>query len=200
QSAAKRGEMFLKYNDYSYDASQSGYTMEKAMREVGYRNIVWGEAPTPGYFEAEELLENQFAFPQSKSFLLNPEYQDIGIAEVQGEVNGCPAHLIVQQMAGYVPPNYKPNELQAWRELLSSLREVEVGWSSLTESGEYYQSRKSDIDRINEIISLRLSSTATILSKMEANQWLSAADENLIENDKALASEQQELARKLNSQ
>jgi len=34
--------------------------MAKAMSDVNYSNIIWDEEPTQGYYEAEELMDNQF--------------------------------------------------------------------------------------------------------------------------------------------
>jgi signal peptidase I len=77
-SAKKRTDIIIKYNDYSYAATRSGITMEKAMKDIGYSNTVWGEAPTLGYYEAQELLENFFQFPDSKKFLLEKDFQETG--------------------------------------------------------------------------------------------------------------------------
>jgi len=122
KSASKRGEVILKYDEFSYEATRSGYTQLKAMNEVGYSNIVYGEAPTLGYYEAEELIDNQFEFPDTKKFLLNKEFQEVGISEVEEEVNGCPTQVLVQHFAGYVPPNYKTEDIESWKTSLSRLR------------------------------------------------------------------------------
>ncbi|GIW67963.1 MAG: hypothetical protein KatS3mg096_831 [Candidatus Parcubacteria bacterium] len=199
-SAQKRGEIILKYNDFSFEATKSGYTMEKAMREVNYFNIVWGEAPTQGYFEAEELIENQFQFPETKEFLLNKDYQEIGIAEVEGEINGCPTQVIVQHFAGYVPPNYSKEVIESWRLLLNRLKEIQPGWQSVKDYKEFYEKNKTDVDRINEIISIRINNISAIVSRMEKNQWLTKEEEAMIKNDEVLSKEQEEIATRLNSQ
>ena len=132
-SAKKRGEVIIKFNDFSYEATRSGYTMEKAMMEVNYSNIVWDEGIIKGYYEAEELIDNQFQFPESKDFLTNKNYQEFGIAEVEGEINGCPTQVIVQHFAGYVPPNYKKEDIEGWKNLLLNLKEIQPGWTRLKE-------------------------------------------------------------------
>jgi len=199
ESAKLRGQVVLEFDDLSFEATRSGYTMEKAMRGAEYSNIIWGEVPTLGYYEAEELLENQLAFPDSKKFLLNWKYQEIGIAEVEGEVNRCPAQVIVIHVAGYIPPNYKTEDVKSWKTNLSKLREIQPSWANLKDNPNFYQKNKADIDRINEIIVIRVANISTIVAKMEANQWLTAAEQKMIEQDKLLYDEQETIATRLNS-
>lgn len=200
KSAFKRGEVILKYDDFSYEATRSGYTQLKAMNEVGYSNIVYGEAPTLGYYEAEELTENQFEFPDTKKFLLNKEFQEVGISEVEEEVNGCPTQVIVQHFAGYVPPNYKAEDTESWKTSLSRLKEIQPSWARLKDNANFYQKNKADVDRINEVISIRVANISSIVARMEANQWLTATEQRMIDQDKTLYNEQEAVATRLNSQ
>jgi len=199
-SADKRGEVILKFDDFSFEATQSGYTMAKAMNDANYSNIVWGEAPTQGYYEAEELIDNQFQFPESKKFLTNKTYQEVGISEVEGAINGCPTQVIVQHFAGYVPPNYKQEDIEGWKTSLSRLKEIQPSWASLKNNGGFYEKNKADVDRINEIIAIRIANISNIVSRMEANQWFTAAEQNMVNQDKPLYDEQEAIATKLNSQ
>ncbi|HSA84202.1 MAG TPA: signal peptidase I [Patescibacteria group bacterium] len=198
QSATKRAKTILNYNDFSFEASRSGYTMSRAMSDVNYFNPVYGESPTQGYFTAEELIENQFAFPQSSEFLLERDYDEVGIAEIQGQINGCPTQIIVQHFAGYVPPDYSQEDIQSWKDALANLKEIQPGWEELKKNGEFYFKHTSDIDRINSLISQRIANVSTILAKMEANQWLSVSDKALVEEDEELSKQINELAKKLN--
>ncbi|MBI2309292.1 signal peptidase I [Candidatus Collierbacteria bacterium] len=200
KSAFKRGEIILKYDDFSYEATRSGYTQIKAMNEVGYSNIAYGEAPTLGYYEAEELMDNQFEFPDTKKFLLNKEFQEVGISEVEEEVNGCPTQVLVQHFAGYVPPNYKTEDIESWKTNLSRLREIQPSWSRLKENNNFYQKNKNDVDRINEIISTRIANISSIIARMESNQWLTATEQRMVNQDKTLYDEQEAVATRLNSQ
>lgn len=199
-SASKRGEKILEFDDFSFEATQSGYTMSQAMRDANYYNTVWGEAPTQGYYEAEELIDNQFQFPESKKFLLEKTYQEVGIAEVEGEINGCPTQVIVQHFAGYVPPNYKQADIDSWKTSLSRLKEIQPSWANLKNNTDFYLKNKADVDRINEIIAIRIANISTIVSRMEANQWFSAAEQNMVDQDKPLYDEQESIANRLNSQ
>ena len=198
KSAAKRGEVILKFNDLSFEASKSGYTMEKAMNEVGYSNIVWGEAPNLGYFTEDELIENFFAFPNSKKFLVNKDYEEIGISEVEGFINGCPTQVIVQHFGGYKPPNYSKEQVDSWVKGLKSIREVQPGWIKLKDSGDFYQQNKEDLDKIISLISTRISRIEAIIAKMQANQWLTQEEKQWMEDDEKLYNEINDLADKLN--
>lgn len=197
-SASKRAGVILKYDDFSFEATRSGLTMEKAMEQAGYSNIVWGEAPIQGYYDADELIENQFEFSKSKKFLLNQDYQDIGVAEVEGQINGCPTEVIVQHLAGYVPPNYKKETVDSWKQTLAKLKEIQPGWASLKTFIDFYSGHKQDVDRINDIISTRISNIGAVVKRMEANQWLSKDEVNYTYQDEKLGKEQETLANKLN--
>lgn len=199
QSAKLRGDVMLKYADFSFEAEKSGYDIKKAMSDSGYSNVTYGEAPTQGYYTAEELIEHQFEFPDSKKFLLSKDYQEIGIALVHGEMNDCPTQVVVQHFAGYVPPNYKKSDINSWKSTLADLKKIRSSWKDLKKYDTYYEEHKKDIDRINDIISERISNIGRILSRMEANQWLTAEEQGLIEQDRVLLKEQEKLADKLNN-
>jgi len=199
-SANKRGEVIIKFDDFSFEATKSGYTMARAMSDANYYNIVWGEAPTQGYYEAEELIDNQFQFPESKKFLTDRTYQEVGIIEIEGEINGCPTQVIVQHFAGYMPPNYKQEDIEGWKNNLSRLKEIQPSWVRLKDNANFYQKNKGDVDRINEIIAIRIANISAIAARMEANQWLTAAEQNMVNQDKPLYDEQEAIATRLNNQ
>jgi len=200
KSSVKRGEVILKYNDFSFEATKSGYTMVRAMADSGYGNIVYGEVSNQGYYEADELMDNQFEFPDTKSFLLKAEYQEIGIAEVEGNMNGCPTQVVVQHLAGYVPPNYTKEVIDSWKSALVNLREIQPSWERLRTYGGFYDKNKSDVERIASILATRIGNISAIVSRMEANQWLNSTEEAMINQDKALYEEQETIAKRLNSQ
>lgn len=200
QSALSRGETILKFDDFSFEATRSGYTMQRAMADANYSNITYGEAPLPGYFDAEELIENQFQFPETVQFLTNKDYQDFGISEVEGEINGCPTQVIVQHFAGYVPPNYNAQDIQSWENALNALMGIQQSWSGLKNSGKFYEENRDKTDRINYIIETRINGLGDIVSTMKANKWLSPAQRSFAETgDMTLYREQEELANYLNS-
>lgn len=202
KSAALRGVEVLKSNDFSFEATRSGYSMEDSMKDAGYWNPTWAEAFIRGYYEADELGENIFEFPKWQKFLLNPELEDIGIAEVQGQINGCPTQVIVQHMGGYIPPEYTADEIQSWKNGLESLKKAQLSWQDIVTNpaaSTFYQNHQSDVDRMNQIISQRISIREAIVAKMTANQWLRETEKAFIEDDRKLSQEQKELVEKLNN-
>lgn len=198
-SSFKRGSSILKFNDFSLEATRSGYTMKQSMADASYSNIVTGETLAPGYFEAEELFEALFEFPNQKKFLLEKDFEEIGIAEVEGEVNGCTTQVIVQQLGGYLPPNYSTDDIQSWRTALSRLREIAGGWQKLKENESFYPKNKDQVDRINQIIEIRIKNMESVVKTMEENKWLTPEQQSFADQDATLSKEQNEIADKLNS-
>ncbi len=199
KSAAKRGDIILKYDDLSPEATRSGYTLAKAMKDVGYSNIVWSEFPLLGYYDNDEYLDALMEYPRLKKIFIDEDFQDIGIAEVDDVVNGCPHHVIVTQFGGYVPANYTATQLSSWKSVLSSLQEVYPGWKRLTASGAFYLKYKVDVDRILFLFDLRIKNISDIVNQMESNQWLTEDQKSYVSKDKEYRDEQEALSEKLNS-
>ncbi len=200
KSAALRAQIILDTNDTSFAATKSGYSIKLSMKDAGYFNPLFGESPVIGFLNAGEVLENSFEFPQSREFLLNEDYDDVGIAAVVGEINGCPAQVIVQQFGGYIPPNYSSDEISSWKELVSNLNTVIPTWEDLRESGGFYESHKESVERLLTLLNRRREIARGIEQKVSGNQWLTDADYVLIEEDKKIAEEANKLIEELNDQ
>jgi signal peptidase I len=198
QSARRRAENILTYNDLSFEATKSGYTMAKAMGDVGYSNIIWGEAPTMGFYTAEELVDNYFQFPESKKFLLQKDFQETGIAVVMGKINNCPVQIVVQHLAGYVPPNYDPKIVASWKNVLTNLKSVRPGWDIAQKYPEAYAAKKSDFDQILKLFDLRISRIEVVVVKMQNNLWLSDTENAWVKEDASLGKQLQSLITKVN--
>ena len=197
-SAYKRAAIMLKYDDISFEATKSGYTMQKAFQDVGYSNITYGEFPIIGYYDAQELVDAFFERESSKNFLLGNDYQEIGVTTFVGEMHGCPVQIVVQHLAGYVPPNYSQATVNSWVELLNRLRSVQAGWSELKKNQDFYHNHRADVDRINEVIALRISRVQTVVNRMQSRQWLSEEEKTYLEKDVVLRNEQDGIAQRLN--
>lgn len=197
KSAELRGEAILKYDDFD----QKKYTMERSMSDAGYWNTFWWEVPIQGYYEADELIENYLErdWTDAKETWFDKRFDDIGVAEVEGSLNGCPTQIIVIQVAGYVPPNYKQSDIDSWKPSLDGLKGIQSGWADLKNNASFYSQNKSDVDRINDIISIRITRISSIISTMEANKWLSSEQNKWIKEDQGLYNEAQSIAEKLNN-
>lgn len=198
-SAKARALNMLKYSDLSFEATKSGYTPLRAMRDAGYSNITWGEAPTLGYYTAEELIENYSQSPTWEKFLLDKANQDTGIAVAVGNLNGCPVQIVVQHVAGYVPPNYPAKDIESWTQYATNLREAKVSWERARGFGGQYEDNKSDYERIISILGERVAIVTAVSARMSANRWLTDEEKAFITKDGELSKEQNTLAEKLNS-
>lgn len=199
KSAQIRAEAMLKTNDLSFTATKSGQNQKYAMSTSGYWNPYYGETWRMGYYSAEELVDNQFAFETSAGFVLDPKFDDIGIGIAEGEINNCPTQIIVTHYAGYVPPDYSQDMVKSWQTTLANLRSVSESWSKLKTYSDFYQKHASEIDEINRIIELRLNRLPPLVDKIEKNLWLTDLEETLLTEDISLAKQQNSLADRINS-
>lgn len=198
QSAELRAKVMLEYNDLSFEASRSGYTIEDSFAEAGYSNVVYGEFPILGYYDAQELIDYFFEYNQAQDFLMRDDYQEIGISSFVGFLNGCPVQIVNQHLAGFVPPDYSAAEIEPWNELVRNLQTIREGWVRLKTTGSFYDENKADIDRINDVIRIRSANAKRIAERMEKNEWLTEAEKQLVEDEKVLFAEQNEIADRLN--
>ena len=197
-SARYRGQNIIYYNDFSFEASKSGYIIDKAFAEAGYWNPIKGESIIQGHYSADELIESLSEF-KSKNIYADKNIEEIGIAEVQGEINGCPTQVIIQHFAGYVLPNYPQEQINSFKNGLVNLKQIALSWNSLkTENAQFYEKNKADIDRMNQIIQTRITSLEPIVNKIASNQWLTPSENNYLKEDEKLAKEQNDLAEKIN--
>lgn len=196
KSASLRADAILKFNDLSFEATRSGYTMEKAMLNSGYSNIIWGEAPTLGFYTADELIENFFSFPKVSKFLLNKDYQEAGISTKIGEINGCPTQVVVAHFAGYVPPSYSQKDKESWQKLINNIDEILPGWENIQGQENINQ---TDLKKLIDLMRSRRENAKRILKKIENNEWLTKEEKRLVEEDNNIYSQIEELAKKLNN-
>lgn len=185
-SAKIRGSAMLKFNDFSENASKSGMTLQKSIKESGYYNILYAEVFTRGFFEAPELMENMMEFPELKKYLFTTEYQDIGVSAVLGEVADCPTQVVAIHLGGYVPPNYNQKDIDSWKELIDNLSQVLPSWEK-TRGVEGIDQGK--LERLITVYRTRMENAQKIYNRMKANQWLTEQEEKLIGEDQKLAEE-----------
>ncbi|MCS7093441.1 MAG: signal peptidase I [Patescibacteria group bacterium] len=192
-SAKLRGQAMIKFNDLSFEATISGYTMKKAMNEAGYDNIIWGETLVEGYLEVEELIEYQTQFPRTVKFLIDPKFQEFGIAEIEGKINNCPTNLIVSHFAGYVPPNYPREVVDGWERFLNGLIEIRNEMNTMKQNQNFYEKYQKEIDDIHQILEQRIQKLAPIVEKIRKNLWLSEEEEKILNEDRSIHEKNNEL-------
>lgn len=174
-----------------------GQSLRRAIEKSGYRNIVYAELFTRGFYEADELLENLLTFPDSSSLLYTDEYQDFGVSAVLGDIDQCPVQLVVLHFGGYLPPEYTAQEKEAWSRMLKNVEEVLPSWEQVKGSEGIDQQK---ITRLLEILYTRKKTAQTVLARMESVQWLTDAEKRIVEQDKVLSEEAQKIIGELSGQ
>lgn len=195
KSAELRANAMLKFDDLSWEATKSDYPMSKSMADAGYNNITYVEYPVLGYYDANDLYNYIIEVSKNKDFLLNKDYQDIGIATVIGDLNNCPVQLVVQQMAGYVPPNYTKETIDSWGRVINDLNNVIPSWEKIKDRPNI---NKDDLNKLLGLMYRRKNNAEAIYYRMKANQWLTSAENNMTDEDKNLYDQAEILAKKLN--
>lgn len=199
KAAQLRAEAIASTNDWSLEATMSGMTMYKALAQAGYSNIVLSEVFEGNYLKDSDFAKSWISHDNTKKILLNPDFQETGIASATGKLGDCDSVVISSIFAGYVPPNYKHGDIEGWKNNLNRLREVQPNWEKVKTWGKFYDDNKTDVDRITSIIGQRINYISAIVARMEANQWLTSEERKMTEQDQGLYNEQEALATKLNS-
>ena len=194
-SSRIRGNVILDTDDFSTTATRSGMTLEKAIKQANYRNIIFAELISRGYFEESELMENLLEFPDSKDILLSEEYSDIGLSAVLKDVNNCPTQVIVIHFGGYKPPNYKKEDIESWKSLIENLTSVLPSWENLRGAENINQEK---LGLLLSILNTRLANARKINNRLSNNQWLTPEEENLVNYDNNLHNQAEMLISELN--
>lgn len=187
QSGQIRGQAML--------VSNNGLSLEMAVKNTGYRNILIAELYSKGFYESQELLENLFEFPDSENLLLNPQYQDIGLSAVLSDAADCPEQVIVIHLGGYKPPDYQKKDIESWRLMIESISEILPSWKNLTAADGI------DQNKLKELISVleeRLNNGQKIYQRLLNNEWLTDQEQELINKDSVLHKSAEKLITELN--
>lgn len=187
KSATIKGQKIL--------AGTVSYTMAEAIKAAGYHNIVTGEFVSHGHYTEDELLQNLLYFGDTAKLMLKEDYDDIGVAAVTEEVNGCPTQVIVGHLGGYVPAEYEEGVRQSWEGLVNNLETVLPSW----EKAQGYEGIDQGIlQELLTILRRRLELAREISSAMRNNAWLTDNEQTRIKNDEADAKRAERLIQELN--
>lgn len=194
-SAKIRGNAIIKSNDFSVEATKSGVPLEKAIKQSGYQNIIFAESYSRGFYEASEILDNYLEFPDIKQMLMSTQYQDLGIAPVIGDIEGCPVQVVVTHLGGYVPPNYAAKDIENWQKLVDNLESVLPSWKNAINSDGIDQEK---LKKLITLIEERLGNAKLIVLKMKANLWLNDSEKQKAAEDRQLSESAQSIISELN--
>lgn len=190
KSSSLRGERLLKDENTSY-------SMQSAISNAGYSNIVLGEFVSYGHFSAKELLENILFQPATAKQILNKDYTDLGISDINREIDGCPSQIIVGHLGGYIPADYDQATINSWRTLRDNLKSVVPSWEAAV---DYNNIDQTKLATLLTVFRRRLSLAEEILNTMEKKEWLTIAQQAKIKADDADSQTTDRLANELNKE
>src|SRR3989344_2946989 len=196
QAALERAKKIIEFDEFAHEATKSGLTYVEAIGQANYWNVTKGENLAEGYFSSSQVVAGWMRSKGHRENILNPEFQDIGIATHEGDLTGRKTIVVVQLFGGYESPNYSKADIDSWKNLRSNLISVLPSWERTRSFGSQYENNKTDYERIIALISQRINISNRIIARMEANQYFTAEEKNLIELDKALAQEGENLVNK----
>jgi len=92
----KAGDMFA-FNYWAHE-SPSGRTPWDFFREANYSYSVAGENLARDFPVSDQVVTAWMKSPSHKDNIVNPKYQEIGVAVVDGTINGIATTLVVQML------------------------------------------------------------------------------------------------------
>lgn len=198
QAALERAQKIIEFGEFSHEATKSGVTYIDAIGQANYWNTTKGENLAEGQFSSSQVMVGWMGSNAHRENILNPQFQDIGVATYEGKLNGRKSIVSVQLFGGYVPPNYSQADIDSWKSARTGLINYLPSWENARSFGSQYENNKSDYERIISIFKQRIDIANRIIPRMEANQYFTSDENKLIELDKALYQEAENLANKLN--
>lgn len=96
KAAALKAQNMFQENYWAHFAP-SGKTPWDFILSTGYRFTFAGENLAKNFYSSDEVVKAWMASPTHRDNLLNPKYKDIGIAVVEGVLNGQKTTLVVQE-------------------------------------------------------------------------------------------------------
>lgn len=114
-ASEKARDMFT--DQYWAHYSPSGKTPWDFMKNVGYRYTIAGENLARDFLEPEDMVNAWMNSPSHRENIVNPRYSEIGIAVVDGVLNGVETTLVVQMFGNptvaVIPPGQVSPEAQS---------------------------------------------------------------------------------------
>lgn len=198
KAANARAQSIAQFGDWTSEADKSNFTYVDALALVNYENTISAEIFDGGYLKVNDLIASWQKNKNLQDIYLNPKFQDVGAAVSMGNLGDCKMPIISVVFGGYESPDYDSELINSWQETLNNLEEIKPGWQNLVNEPRIYSEQKTKVDRLNEIINLRIERISSALITMRANNWLNKEQENWLSEDNNLAIEQNQLADELN--
>lgn len=131
QAASLKAEHMLKNGYFAHNAP-TGETSWYWFDKVNYNYHYAGENLAISYYNPKELMNDWMNSPTHRANILNPNFQDIGMAVVYGNYRGGDTIIIVQmfgklmdsQMYNTVPENIKGNNINKGENVKSKIIKI----------------------------------------------------------------------------
>jgi len=98
ESAAKKAEDMFSSNYWAHN-SPTGKTPWDFFKSVNYQYSIAGENLAKDFYDTDSLTKAWMNSPTHRDNIINSKYQEIGIAVVNGVLNGVKTTLVVQHFA-----------------------------------------------------------------------------------------------------
>ena len=105
----KAADMFA-FNYWAH-VSPSGRDPWSFFKEVGYKYIYAGENLARDFMDSASVVEAWMNSPTHKDNIVNPNYKEIGVAVVNGTLNGVETTLVVQVFGTPPPATTAPKKI-----------------------------------------------------------------------------------------
>lgn len=96
KAAAAKGQNMIAENYWAHFAP-SGKTPWDFMLGAGYKFTFAGENLAKNFYKSDDVVKAWMASPTHRDNLLNTKYRDVGIAVVEGVLNGQKTTLVIQE-------------------------------------------------------------------------------------------------------
>jgi uncharacterized protein YkwD len=103
QKAAEKKAQDMIDNDYFAHVSPQGKTPWDFIDKAGYNYLYAGENLAINYTDAEQQQQAWMDSPLHRKNILNPQYQEIGVAVKNGKINGQMTTITVQEFGAKMP-------------------------------------------------------------------------------------------------
>jgi len=107
--------------------------------------------------------------------------------------------IVPTQEALELSLSYNQSDINSWNDTLKNLIKIQPSWQKWDEKSVFYKENKADIQRINNIISQRISNIKKILAVMNDGKQIDVNIQKLINTDSSLFNEQESFATRINS-
>lgn len=154
QAALSKGQDMFD-NQYWAHVSPQGKQPWDFIKASGYQYLVAGENLARDFGHTNEMVEAWMASPTHRANIVNPKFREIGIAVINGTLNGFETTLVVQMFGSQPSQNPSVDKIAIVddrEEKIDSSVEISAQNTNETNSSDVSQLRKLDIRADKEFV------------------------------------------------